>query len=105
MIFKRKEKICNPLMEESLEQTRRAIAVAEKLASENKKLKLELENKNKIIEDLKDLYNSSIDEVFNEHDYRHNNDIWDVWLDLHCRIAHKCSQQITKWPSEEDKET
>ena len=105
MFFKRKEKICNPLMEESIEQTRRAIAIAEKLASENKKLKLELESKKKIIADLKDLYNSSIDEVFNEHNYRSNDDIWNVWLDLHSRIAHKCAQKIPKWPSEEDEES
>ena len=99
MLFSKKKMVSEDLLKEAIRNTERATAEALKYKH---LYELYRDGRDNICEEIKDVFTSSINEVFNERDYLHNDELSEVRSAILLRIAHKCVSKITKFtPSEE----
>ena len=101
-IFKKKSMVSEDLLKESIQNTEKAIAEAQKYKH---LYELAMDYKVDFYEEFRKVFMDSIDEVFDEYDYLHNDEARKIRTALLLRIARKCSEKISDNSIELSEET
>lgn len=98
MLFSKKKMVSEDLLKEAIQNTERAIAEAQKYKH---LYELYRDGRDNICEEIKDVFESSIIEAFDERDYLHDDKLREVRTAILLKIAFKSANKLKNAPPEE----